>query len=175
MSPIYDKTVILSFHQLLLLLYKMEIKDILLPKEISELSADERQLKEAFGELITDKYLIPGADEKYTMNGEIRQIMDVLSNASCTYVISEERSKFNPCYIYSENLSCVCLCLDEHHPEWVKLELGDFEEKLRSFSDYRLARIKIDRFMKGSGEVQKSFTVDAEEVDKLLEGKDGFS
>lgn len=175
MSRIMEKTILLSFHQLLLLMCKMEIEDILLPEEVSKLSADERQLKEAFAELINDKYIISGAGDKYVMSAEIRRIMEVISESVSTYVISEEKRKFNPVYLYRQNLDCVCLSIDEHHPGWIKLVFGDFGEKFKSFSDYKPAKIKIEKFTRGINEIQKSYIVDAEEIDIVLEENHGFS
>ena len=66
-----SKAVLLSIHELLLLLYKREIEGMVFPDEIAEASANEFQLKSGMGELITDGYLVPGDDATYHISPEM--------------------------------------------------------------------------------------------------------
>ncbi len=173
MSQISNKTLILSFHQFLLLLYKREIEGILLPDEISELSADEKELKEAFGELITDRYIVPDESGTYRIVKELDEILEVLSGASHSFLIYEENQKFPPCFLYRLNLKAVCLRLDEHREGYVKLELTYLEDKIKELMEFTLVKMVIQRFRTGQSEPEKIIFADRDMekdiMDKLLE------
>ncbi len=167
MNMLTSKTLILTFHQLLLLLCKREIDGLVLPDEISELSADEKELKEAFGELITDRYIIPGEDGSYRISQELEAILDVMSQASHSYVIYEESNKFPPCYIYRINLQAVCLRLDYHRKGLIKLELTDFEDKISELRDGSFLKMVIQCFRTGQTEPKRIVTNDSLKTDLI--------
>ncbi len=173
MTETGNKAILMSGHELLLFLYKREIEGLVLPKEIAELSADERQLKQAMGELVTDKYLLPGNDGIYQTSPYISGILDTMAGASNVYVIEEMNNKFEPCYIYRLNLEAVSLSIDAHHKDWVRLESVRIEDKLKELSEFPLTRIQIQRFKAGDDEPDKIIIVEggSEEdlLDKLLE------
>ena len=173
MKQMSNKTLILSFHEFLLLMFKREIDGLVFPDELSELSADEKELKEAFGELITDKYIVPDEDGSYRISKELDEILEVLSNASHSFVIYEENQKFPPCYLYRLNLKAVCLRLDEHRQGILKLELTYFEDKIEELMEYNLVKMVIQRFRTDQTEPEKIIMADRESendiMDKLLE------
>lgn len=174
MTDVGNRAVLLSGHELLLLLFKRNAEGIVLPEEISALSADEKELKEAMAELITDKYLLPGDDGLYKIAPEIRHFMDILTGASAVYVIEEIQRKFEPCYLYRTNMDAVSLNMDVHHKSWVRLESIRFEEKIKELLEFPLAKIQIQRFKAGDTEPDKVMEITysdslEEALDKMLE------
>ncbi|MCR4596570.1 MAG: hypothetical protein K5673_07285 [Lachnospiraceae bacterium] len=155
MSGVADRSVLLSVHEILVLLYKKEMAGLILPNDITDVSADELELKKAMGELVTDRYLIPGENDKYSVAPEIRKMLDLMSSATHTYVIYEERARFSPCYLYRLNMDAVCLNMDEHHPGWVRLRAVHMEDKLRELGEYPGARIVSERFKAGQTEADR--------------------
>ncbi len=173
MKSISNKAIILTAHELLILLFRREIDGLVLPEEITDLSADEMELKNAFGELISDKYIVPGEDGSYKMSPEIVQIMDLLSTAVQSFVVYDEKNKITPCYIYRLNLMAVCLRVDEHNRNLVKLEYTYMEDKIQELMDINLPKLVIYRFRRGHTEAEKSIYAEEDMkntiMDKLLE------
>lgn len=131
-----SKAVLLSIHELLLLLYKREISGIVFPEEISEASADEAQLKNAMKDLINDGYLVPGDDGSYHISEEMDEILNTMRDASCTYVVMGDHMKLNVRYVYRYNNDGVELTMDQRRPGWVKLLSGQVEDILKNVTEY---------------------------------------
>lgn len=129
------KAVLLTIHELLLLLYKKEISGIVFPESISEAGADELQLKTAMAELISDKYLTPGDDNSYHISPEMVQILSVMENASCTYVVMGDHLKMNTVYLYRHNNDAVKLTMDQRRKGWVRLELSGIDDHIKEITD----------------------------------------
>ena len=181
-----SKAVLLSIHELLLLLYKREIEGMVFPDEIAEASANEFQLKSGMGELITDGYLVPGDDATYHISPEMDQILTIIGNASCTYVVMGAHLMLNTRYIYRHNNDAVQLSLDQRRKGWVRLEMGDPEDFIRDLTEYDfLPEEGLDSSVEGTiddsvfetaeaGELMKSQYVTLV-VEKYLKGHIGRS
>ena len=174
MSQMQNRAVLMSGHELLLLLFKREAEGLILPQEISELGGSEAELKAAMGDLITDKYLLPGENGLYRIAPDISEMLEIMTGASNTLVLEELQHKFEPCYLYRRNLEAVLLNMDVHHEGWIRLETVRLEDKIKELTEFPLAKIQVRRFKMGDSEPDKVIMITdgvplEETLDKLLE------
>ncbi len=172
MNQTASKAIFISAKELLILLCKREIKGVVLPELITDISANETELKVAMGELITDRYLVPGGDGLYKISDEISEMLDVISASSHAYVITEVEGRFSPLYLYRLNMRAVALSIDRNHADQLRLELTYMDEKIEELMEYNLVNMSIQRFKRGQDEVDRTFFAQKDDeglIDKLME------
>lgn len=161
--------ILLSFHELLILLFKMGIDKTVMPREIAELVADETELKIAMGELVTDGYLVPGMGEKYQMSVMISEMMDLIASASRIFLIEEIRGKIVPVYLYSLNMNAVSLSMDLHHNGWIRLEKVRIADFLSDLLEINMVNLQIQRFKPSDDVPDKLIVTDGKSLEDILD------
>ena len=163
-----NKVLILSYQQLLLLLFKREIEGLILPEEIAEQTLQDRETKEAFGNLICDRYVAADESGTYRISKELDEILEVLGGATHAFVIREVHRKFLPCFLYRHEGKAVSLATDRNKKGFVKLELVSFEDRIRELLEYPMAQIIAERFEANQNEPEKTIVTDGKEKEDVI-------
>lgn len=168
MNQTAGKAIFITAHEFLIILCKRETTGIMLPQLITDISADDKDLKTAMGELITDGYLIPGNEGLYQISPELNEMLDLMDAASHTYVIMENDGRFFPMYLYRLNMQVVALSPDKSHKDWIRLEMTRLDDKIYELLEYNRVSMTIQRFRRGQTEPEKVLVIDKDDPD----GKD---
>ena len=134
MSNIGSKAIYMSLKQLLIIFYQRKVDGILMPDAMSDIDADDRQLKEAMAKMIGEGLLVPGSNGKLTLSDEAKEIADIIAGAQRIFHIGNGAMPQQ--FLYEVKGRGVLMNLDTMNPERARLELGDVKELLEGVTTY---------------------------------------
>lgn len=134
MSNIAEKAIYMSLRQLLIIFYQRKVDNILMPDAMSELNADDRELKQAMAKMIGEGLLVTDKEGKLTLSKEAGEIADIIAGAHRIFHIGNKALPQR--FLYEKDGRGVLMNLDPANPEKARLELGDAAALIGSITEY---------------------------------------
>ncbi|MBE5912019.1 hypothetical protein [Pseudobutyrivibrio sp.] len=124
----------LTVEELLILLYKGGIDGLIFPKEITSTHADGRTLKKAMSELVENGILIYDSDNDLVLAPYAKKWIDIFSEARETLVVHQNDESI-VLYFYPVSESALCLNVDIHKSDMIRMEIMEKEEMILFLSN----------------------------------------
>lgn len=134
MSNIGSKAIYMSLEQLLIIFYQRKVEGLLVPDAMSDIDADDRQLKEAMAKMIGEGFIVPDNNGALTLSDEAREIADIIAGAEKIFHIGNIGMPQQ--FLYAHKGRGVLMNLDVANPKRARLELADVRELLNDVTYY---------------------------------------